>query len=87
MDNYKSALGVGKGLYRAEYSAATVCSVTGIYIHVQGTKAKRTMVSGRIAQRLDGFAAAFADEAGVVFLEWFLFHIYTSRGLFSNAES
>ena len=34
VDYNVAALGVGLGFYRAEYSAAFVCSIARIYIHV-----------------------------------------------------
>ena len=48
--DYISLFGVGLRLYRAEYSAAIVCPVTRVYIHVKRAKAKRTMVARRVAE-------------------------------------
>ncbi len=48
--DYVALFGVGLRLYRAEYPAAIVCPVTGIYIHVKRAKAKRTVIAGGIAE-------------------------------------
>lgn len=62
-------------LDRTENSAATVCSVAGVYIHVQGAQAKRTVVARGISEGENLMAAVLAYEAVVVFCESFIFHI------------
>ena len=60
---------VGKGLDRAKYSAAVVCSVPRVYINVERAKAEGTMVARGVAQGHNLSSAAFANKALVVFLE------------------
>ncbi len=35
VNDYKASLGVGERLYRAQYSAAIVCSVAGVDINME----------------------------------------------------
>ena len=76
-----TALRIGQGAYGAQYSSALVCSVTGIYIHVQGAKAEWAMIARGVAEGQDLLAAIFAYKAGVVFCKSLVFH-----SLFSYAE-
>ena len=58
-----AALRIGQGTDRAEYSAALVCSVTGIYIHVKRAKAERTVVARGVAKGQNLTAAVLTYEA------------------------
>ena len=66
--------GIGLHLDRAQNTAAGICTVTGIDVHVQGAKATGTVVAGAVAEGLNGQTAIFADEGIVVFCKSFLFH-------------
>ena len=72
--DYITALRIGECSYGAEYSAAFVCSITGVDIHVQRAKAERTMVSRGIAKGQYLLAAILADKACIVFCKSFSFH-------------
>ena len=79
---YVSLFGVGLYLYRAEYAAAGVRSVTRVYINVKRAEAKRTVVSRRVAERLDLASAIRAGEATIVFLKSLFFHIIYPHRIF-----
>lgn len=58
--------GIGLCLYRAENTAAVVCPVARVNIHVQRAEAEGTMVPRRVAKGQDLASAVFADEARIV---------------------
>ena len=61
-----AALGVGLCLNRAEYSAAGVCSVAGIYVNVQRTEAEWAMITRGVSERKHLLVAVFTYKAGIV---------------------
>ena len=78
VDDNIAALGVGKRSYRAKYSAATVLSVTGVYINVERAKAEGAMIARGVAERKHLSSAILAGEAVIVFCESFSFHLYSN---------
>ena len=75
VDNDISALRIRQGGYGAQGAAAVVCSVTGIYIHVQRAKAKRAVIARGVPEREHLSFAVHANKSVIVFRKAFLFHI------------
>ena len=50
MHKHVAALGIGLGADGAQGTAAFVCSVAGIYVHVQGIKTKGTVIARGVAE-------------------------------------
>ena len=71
---YITAFGVGKRSYRAQNSAARICSVPGVYINVKRREAKRAVISRGISERKNLATAAFAYKSVIVFGKSFVFH-------------
>ncbi len=69
-----TALCIGECLHGAENTATFVLSVARVYINVKRAKAKRAVVSRRVAEGQDLFAAVFAYKAAIVFRKSFSFH-------------
>lgn len=67
--------GIGLGFYRAENTAAVICSVTRVYIHVQRAKTEGAMVTRGIAEGQHLFAAILTHKAVVILGKSFVFHI------------
>ena len=62
-----SAFRVGNSSYRAQNSAARICSVPGVYINVKRREAKRAVISRGISERKNLLAAIFAYKSVIVF--------------------
>ena len=67
VQNNIALLGMRLGAIGAQNAAAGILSVTGVNIHVERAKAKRTVIARGIAKGHDLFAAIFAYKAGIVF--------------------
>ena len=50
VNDNKSLLGVRLGAYRLKLTSTRICSITGVYIHVERPQAVRTMISGGVAK-------------------------------------
>ena len=74
MDYDISLFRVGLDPYRAQYAAAGVRSVSGVYINVKRAEAERAVISRGVAERENLFSAILADESAIVFLESLFFH-------------
>ncbi len=75
VDYYISLLCISFDLDRLKLSAALAGSVAGIFVHVKRPKAKRAMVSRRIAERFDLPAAVSADKSVIIFPKSLFFHV------------
>lgn len=56
------------------HSAACVCAIARMDVHMQGPKTERTVVSGSESQRMDLFSAVCAKKSAIIFCKPFLFH-------------
>ena len=74
MDDDISLFGVGQGLDRAQDTAAIVCSVTGIYVNVQGAETEGAVIARGVSQGEHLFSAVFADKTRIVLFESLVFH-------------
>ena len=67
---------VGLGANGLHLSAASIGSVTGVDVYVQGPKTKRAVIARCKAQGFYLFSAMCANKAAIVFAKAFLFHTY-----------
>ena len=74
VNDHKALLGIGLGADRLHWSAAFICAISRIDIHMQRPKAKRAMVARGVAQGLYGFSAMLSYKAVIVFGKSFLLH-------------
>lgn len=74
-DDNISLFRVSLGKNRLQKSAAIRGSVSGIYVNVQGVKAKRTVVTRGVAEGQYLPFAVFTNEAAIVLLKSFLLHV------------
>ena len=74
-DDNISLFRVSLGKNRLQKSAAIRGSVAGIYVNVQGVKAKRTVVTRGVAEGQYLPFAVFTNEAAIVLLKSFLLHV------------
>ena len=86
--NYDIAtLCIGKCSYRAKDTATTVCSVTGVYVHVKRTEAERAVIARGVSEGQNLFAAVFAYKAVIIFRKTFCFHSYFPTQNFENMSA
>ena len=71
---YIALLGVCNRRHRLHKSAARVCPVSRIDVHMQRPKTKRTVVSRSSSERFDGFPTIQTDKALVIFSESLIGH-------------
>ena len=74
VNDYISALGVGKRSYWAQKTLTFVCTVARIDVNVEGVKAKRAVVTRGISKRKNLFSAILTDEAVVILRKSFVLH-------------
>jgi hypothetical protein len=78
VNDYITALGVGKRSYRAKYSAAVILAVAGVDINVKRAKAEWAVVTRGVSERKHLFAAIGTNKAAIIFLKAFIFHYFYS---------
>ena len=74
VDDYKATFGVWLGLYGAQNTAASVCSVTRVYIHMKRAEAKWAVIARGVSKGQNLLAAGNTGKAAVVFCKSFVFH-------------
>jgi hypothetical protein len=84
VNDYITALGVGKRSYRAKYSAAVILAVAGVDINVKRAKAEWAVVTRGVSERKHLFAAILAYKSVIVFCKSFSFHIHTDPPPFDS---
>lgn len=77
VNDNKSFFGIGLGADGLKLSTAGVCSVPGVYIHVERPKAMRTVVARGIAEGLHLLSAMHAYKGVIILCKSFLFHTYS----------
>jgi len=78
MNDDVALFGIGLGGYRLHKPTAFARAVARIYVEVLRPKAKRTVISRGVAERLYLASAVLADEGIVIFGKKLGFHIQPS---------